>query len=589
MLLKHVNNSVAEDVQGIGPIVCISPWNFPLAIFTGQVVAALVCGNPVLAKPAEQTPLIAARAVELMYQAGVPEEVLQFVPGDGATVGNALTSNSLVKGVCFTGSTATATLIDKALAANADPDCRLIAETGGLNTMIVDSTALLEQAVRDIVASAFQSAGQRCSALRILCVQEEIEQPLLEMLEGAAQELTIGDPWDESTDVGPVIDEEARKTITDHCDRMIRKGRLLFKVELPAAAKDGYFVSPMAFRLDSLDELKQEIFGPVLHVISFKAKYLDELVDRINGSGFGLTMGIHSRVDTRVNRICHSAHVGNIYVNRNQIGAVVGVQPFGGEGLSGTGPKAGGPHYLRRFYRTAEPAVDRSSEAKPAVEIRLTSDDSILKNFKVSNSTAKSQQLWSEYSQRPAVLNSIIGELPEPIAEYARAACLRDRELSFKPILLQGPTGEKNQLSLHGRGVVLCLGGGSEPAESLVIQVFRSLLTGNLVKIVAAVEEPTAREIIGAFSKLKLMNLLVSADTGSAEIHLQDPDISLVMYDGEKENSIRYRQILAAREGARIALVSSTTGNEMLTVERVVSTDTTASGGNASLLALGDS
>jgi len=442
--------------------------------------------------------------------------------------------------------------------------------------------------VRDIVASAFQSAGQRCSALRILCVQEEITQPLLEMLEGAAQELVIGDPWDESTDVGPVIDEEAQKIIVDHCDQMTKKGRLLFKVELPAAVPAGCFVSPMAFRLESLDELKQEIFGPVLHVISFKAKNLDELINRINSSGFGLTMGIHSRVDTRVNRICHSAKVGNVYVNRNQIGAVVGVQPCGGEGLSGTGPKAGGPHYLRRFYQTVESKVDRLGEAKPAIDIRLISDDSILKNLKISNDPVKSQQLWSEYSDRLTVLNSVIAHLPELLAGYARAACLVDRALSFKPILLQGPTGEKNQLSLHGRGVVLCLGGGSEPAKSLMVQVFRSLLLGNLVKIPLAMGNLNTQEILAAFKKVKLDNLLVSFDTGSTEAQLVDPDISVVMYDGGKENKTVYRQILAAREGSRIALVPSSTGNEMLTVERVVSTDTTASGGNASLLAMGD-
>ncbi len=579
---------VAEDVQGIGPVVCISPWNFPLAIFTGQVVAALVCGNPVLAKPAEQTPLIAARAIELMHQAGVPEDVLQFIPGDGATVGEALTSNSLVKGVCFTGSTATATIIDKSLAAHADPGCRMIAETGGLNTMIVDSTALLEQAVRDIVASAFQSAGQRCSALRVLCVQEEIEQPLLEMLAGAAQELVIGDPWDESTDVGPVIDAEAKKTITDHCEEMTNRGRLLFKIEVPGTLSEGFFVSPIAFRLDSLDELKQEIFGPVLHVISYKAKNLDKLVSQINSSGFGLTMGIHSRVDTRVNQICHSANVGNIYVNRNQIGAVVGVQPFGGEGLSGTGPKAGGPHYLRRFYQTSKPTISRLGEFESAVENRLTSDDSIQKRLKASNNPEVSQQLWREYSQRITALDSIITHLPEPLAGYAREACLVDKALIFTPLLLQGPTGERNQLSLHGRGVVLCLGGGPEPVRSLMVQIFRCLLMGNLVKIPVGIENLNCQEVVAAFKRVKFDNLIVCFDAGSLEAQLKDPDISVVMFDGDKQIKTKYRQILAARAGARIALVSTFTGNEMLTVERVISTDTTASGGNASLLALGD-
>lgn len=580
--------SAAKRVQGIGPVVCISPWNFPLAIFTGQIAAALVCGNTVLAKPAEQTPLIAARAVELMYQAGVPEDVLQFLPGEGATVGRALTSDRVVRGVCFTGSTQTARLIDTALAVNADPDCRLIAETGGLNTMIVDSTALLEQAVRDILASAFQSAGQRCSALRILCIQEEIEQPLLEMLEGAAQELVIGDPWLESTDVGPVIDAEAQKVIIGHCERMTQKGRLLFRVELPPALSDGYFVPPSVFRLESLDELKQEIFGPVLHVIPFRATKLTELIDRINGSGFGLTMGVHSRVDTRVNRICRFARVGNIYVNRNQIGAVVGVQPFGGEGLSGTGPKAGGPHYLRRFYRSEEPLPDRPGEVNRALDDRLAPDDSIVKSLKAAGSPAISQQLWSEYGDRLSVLNAVIAHLPEPLAGYARAACQVDKDLSFRPILLQGVTGEKNQLSLHGRGVVLCLGGGAEPVRSFVVQAFRGLLTGNLIKISSATDESELRNLAAAFRKSELNSLLVGLTNGSQQIDLEDPDIRLAMYDGAEEVKAGYRRILAAREGVRVALVSSSAGSEMLTVERVVSTDTTASGGNASLLALGD-
>ncbi|MCB1858753.1 MAG: bifunctional proline dehydrogenase/L-glutamate gamma-semialdehyde dehydrogenase PutA [Gammaproteobacteria bacterium] len=578
----------AGNVRGMGPVVCISPWNFPLAIFTGQIAAALVCGNPVLAKPAEQTPLIAARAVELMHQAGVPKDVLQLVPGNGATVGRALTSNPLVKCVCFTGSLPTAMVIDKALAANADPDCCLIAETGGLNTMIVDSTALLEQAVRDIVASAFQSAGQRCSALRILCVQEEIMEPLMEMLEGAARELVIGDPWEESTDVGPVIDEEARKTITSHCERMIRKGRLLFQVGLPPSVPDGYFVSPIAFRLASLDELKQEIFGPVLHVLSFKASGLNELVNRINSSGYGLTMGIHSRVDTRVNQICRSAHVGNIYVNRNQIGAVVGVQPFGGEGLSGTGPKAGGPRYLRRFYRKAMPAIDRPGEGKPVSDTQFTLDVTILKSLKESHSPARSQQLWSQYTGRPTLLNTVMSYLPEPLSQYAYSACQMDRELSFQPILLPGPTGEKNQLSLHGRGIVLCLGGGDDPVRSLVVQIFRSLWAGNLVRLPSQPEVSHIQDIVGAFRKSQLANLLVDSEGGTAEQQLGESDISLAMYDGDSSTKSRYRTILAAREGTRVALVTSEAGSEMLIVERVISTDTTASGGNASLLALGD-
>ncbi len=578
----------AGKTLGIGPVVCISPWNFPLAIFTGQVVAALVCGNPVLAKPAEQSSLVAYRAVELMHQAGVPEQILQFVPGAGVTIGRALTSHSQVKGVCFTGSIETAELIDRALAEHADPDCRLIAETGGLNTMIVDSTALLEQAVGDIITSAFQSAGQRCSALRILCIQEEIEQPLLEMLEGAAQELVIGDPRAASTDVGPVIDKHAREAITEHCEQMTLKGRLLFSVKLPPAAADGFFVPPMAFRLDSLEELRQEVFGPVLHVVSFQAEKIGELVDRINNSGFGLTMGIHSRVDTRVRRICHDAKVGNIYVNRNQIGAVVGVQPFGGEGLSGTGPKAGGPHYLRRFYRTVGDIGELAGSDEAEPETRLVPGDAIPITRKASDSTANLQKLWSSHSQRPTALNSVIARLPAALAEHARKACLVDRDLSFKPVLLSGPTGESNQLSLHGRGLVLCLGGGPEPRRSLMMQVFRSLMVGNLVKIPATVEGVDVQSITTAFAKEGLDSLLIIESEESIEVQLSDPGIALVMYDGGNEPKSAYRKKLAARAGTRIALVSSSAGNEMLTVERVICTDTTASGGNASLLALGD-
>lgn len=587
---------VNKKLKGIGPFVCISPWNFPLAIFTGQITAALVSGNPVLAKPAEQTTLIAARAVELMHRAGVPEDVLQLVPGDGATVGKALTSSCFVKGVCFTGSTATAMLIDRVLAAYTDPNYRLIAETGGLNTMIVDSTALLEQAVRDIVASAFYSAGQRCSALRILCVQQEIELPLMEMLAGAAMELVIGDPWHEATDVGPVIDEEARKTITDHCDRMTEKGRLLFKVPLPEKCLRGFFVSPMAFKLNTLDELKQEIFGPVLHVIGYQADRLDELVNQINSSGFGLTMGIHSRVDTRVKRICQLAKVGNIYVNRNQIGAVVGVQPFGGQGLSGTGPKAGGPHYLQAFCTTPDlpsPVPDDPELEKDRI---LKLMDSLISRLKNTETPSFCQAVWSECASRLAVLNIIISHLPEPHAAIARVACMIDTNHLHAPVTLQGPTGEKNELSVHGRGIILCLGGGVEHDKSLVVQVFRTLMTGNLVTINTAAVDRCSPDnktavvplLIEAFKRVELFNQLLSVTNVETEMQLLNPQISMVMYDGDPSKKIKYRQILASRDGIRVALVSSTAATEMLIVEQLVSTDTTASGGNASLLAFGD-
>ncbi|MEZ5801060.1 MAG: bifunctional proline dehydrogenase/L-glutamate gamma-semialdehyde dehydrogenase PutA [Nitratireductor sp.] len=345
--------SLPKNTEAIGPIVCISPWNFPLAIFTGQIAGALVTGNTVIAKPAEQTPLISAFAASLFASAGLPQNVLQLVQGDGASIGPVLTGSPQIAGIAFTGSTDTARHIDISMSRSGRPDAPFIAETGGLNAMIVDSTALPEQAVRDILSSAFQSAGQRCSALRVLYVQKEIAPSLLEMLEGAARELAIGDPWNPATDVGPVIDEEARKTIVDHCEAMKADGRLIFEIALPAQSRDGTFVAPTALRIGSILELEREIFGPVLHVVEFDAGQVDKVVSDINKAGYGLTLGIHSRIDNRVDRICETAHIGNIYVNRNQIGAVVGVQPFGGEGLSGTGPKAGGPFYVRRFTRNA--------------------------------------------------------------------------------------------------------------------------------------------------------------------------------------------------------------------------------------------
>ncbi|MBU2992671.1 bifunctional proline dehydrogenase/L-glutamate gamma-semialdehyde dehydrogenase PutA [Octadecabacter sp. 1_MG-2023] len=340
----------AAEAEERGPTprgiwACISPWNFPLAIFTGQIAAALAAGNGVLAKPAEQTGLIAHRAVQLMHSAGVPTEVLHLLPG-GGDIGAAVTADARLGGVAFTGSTATALKIRAAMADTCKPGTPLIAETGGLNAMIVDSTALPEHAVRDILQSAFQSAGQRCSALRCLYVQEDVADKVLHMLKGAMDELRMGDPWMLSTDVGPVIDEAARKTIQDHIDVADAEGRVLHALPTPG---DGTFVAPTVIKVDSIADLKREIFGPVLHVATYKARDLNKVIEDINATGYGLTFGLHTRIDDRVEQVLDQVDAGNIYVNRNQIGAVVGSQPFGGEGLSGTGPKAGGPMYMPRF------------------------------------------------------------------------------------------------------------------------------------------------------------------------------------------------------------------------------------------------
>ncbi|PAU76554.1 bifunctional proline dehydrogenase/L-glutamate gamma-semialdehyde dehydrogenase PutA [Halomonas salipaludis] len=339
------------QLGGKGVFAAISPWNFPVAIFCGQVVAAAVAGNTVLAKPAEQTSIVAHRVIELLHEAGMPRDVVQLLPGDGPTVGSVLSSDPRITGVVFTGGTDTAQIINRALAAREGaPLPTLIAETGGMNAMIVDSTALPEQVVADVIQSAFQSAGQRCSALRVLYLQDDVADRVLEILDGAMAELRVGDPRDLGTDVGPVIDEDARQGLNAHIERLKGEKRLLAETPLdPAHTAEGTFVAPMAFQIDGIEALEREQFGPLLHVVRYKANELERVIESINGRGYGLTFGVHSRNESFANAIAEKIRVGNVYINRNIIGAVVGVQPFGGQGLSGTGPKAGGPHYLLRF------------------------------------------------------------------------------------------------------------------------------------------------------------------------------------------------------------------------------------------------
>ena len=337
------------SLHGRGIFVCISPWNCPLAIFTGQVAAALAAGNSVIAKPAEQTSIVAARATALLYEAGIPSDVLHFLPGDGARLGGWLLSDPRVAGVAFTGSTETARIINRQLASRDGPIAALIAETGGQNALLVDSSALPEQVVLDIVRSSFNSAGQRCSALRVAFLQEEIADRTLELLKGYMDQLVVGNPAFLCTDVGPVIDSEALITLEKHTKAIARFGRVIHRCELSPECEHGTFFSPAAVEIDSLDRLEREVFGPVLHVVRYRARDLEDVIRQINATGFGLTLGVHTRIDGRAREIFRKTQVGNTYVNRNMVGAVVGVQPFGGRGLSGTGPKAGGPHYLHRF------------------------------------------------------------------------------------------------------------------------------------------------------------------------------------------------------------------------------------------------
>lgn len=420
----------ATNTPPAGIFTCISPWNFPLAIFCGQVSAALAAGNAVLAKPAEQTPLIAFLAVTLLHDAGVPRHALQLLPG-GGEVGAALTSDKRINGVAFTGSTATALRIRSAMAEHCDPGAILIAETGGLNAMIVDSTALPEQAVQSVVESAFQSAGQRCSALRCLYIQEDIAEDVIEMLEGAMDALVMGNPWDISTDVGPVIDETAQKGIAEHIETARAEGRIIAELTAPTV---GTFIAPTMIRVNGIADLEREIFGPVLHIATFKATELDKVIDAINATGYGLTFGLHTRIDDRVQHVSERIEAGNIYVNRNQIGAIVGSQPFGGEGLSGTGPKAGGPNYLPRFS---------------APDLKVVED--------TWDSTQKD-----------------LPKLPGHSGAF------------LETITLPGPTGESNRLSTLPRPALLCMGPGKDTAAEQARAV--TALGGNAVELSGSID-----------------------------------------------------------------------------------------------------
>ena len=544
---EAIRNQDAGSARGV--IACISPWNFPLAIFAGQVLAALAAGNAVIAKPAGQTALIATRAVELMHEAGIPKAAIQLLPGSGATVGTALTSDPRIAGVCFTGSTPTAQRINRVMAETMAPDAPLVAETGGLNAMIVDSTALPEQVVRDVLASSFQSAGQRCSALRMLYVQKDIADHLLKMLFGAMDELTLGDPWLLTTDVGPVIDLASKTKIEAHCAKFERMGRVLKKLPVPA---EGLFVAPTVIRLEGIQELEEEIFGPVLHVATFEADKIDQVVDTINAQGFGLTFGLHTRVDSRVARIISRVKAGNIYVNRNQIGAIVGSQPFGGEGLSGTGPKAGGPQYVRRFMKTALP---QSLKAAQAASVTTAQLQAALKQVDPKG--------WVVSAERVEKLQSLFGAVPLPLAAV--------------PEEMPGPTGEINRLSCCARGVILCL--GPDKASALA-QAGLALSQGNAAVVIAPEMDRELRAAAAAGMPVVGIDGLLQP-----EALISTRGFQAVASAADLQTLRAYRVALAQREGALLPLITEQNAPERFVIERHLCVDTTAAGGNASLIA----
>jgi RHH-type proline utilization regulon transcriptional repressor/proline dehydrogenase/delta 1-pyrroline-5-carboxylate dehydrogenase len=535
----------SANTLALGPVTCISPWNFPLAIFTGQVAASLAAGNVVLAKPAEHTPLIAHRAVELLHQAGVPRAALQFLPGRGEVVGAALTGDSRVKGVIFTGSTEVAQLINRTLAKRAvaeNADIPLIAETGGQNAMIVDSSALPEQVVQDAISSAFDSAGQRCSALRVLFLQEDIADKTIKMLKGAMLELKVGCPDRLVTDIGPVIDAEAQQNLLAHINKLKGTAVNYFSLDLPASVTAaGTFVPPTVLEIRSLDELTQEVFGPVMHVIRYKRADLPKVVNQINASGFGLTLGIHSRIDETIDYITGRAHVGNIYVNRNIVGAVVGVQPFGGEGKSGTGPKAGGPLYLKRLQRGAVMTSQHERLATPSLDALA---------------------VWSKMHGHER-----IASLAE---QYSRTTMLG--QLTVLP----GPTGERNTLALVPRGAVVCAAG---TLEGLLNQIAALLATGNIALVVAESAKLLPGDLPAAVKdRVKTVGSLESFE-GEFQIALVQSMLASGLHS-----------LLAARSGALVSLIDTNEDGAIplwrLVAERALCVNTTAAGGNASLMTL---
>ena len=550
----------AEDPAAArGIFVCISPWNFPLAIFTGQIAAALAAGNAVLAKPAEQTAIIATRAAELFRDAGVPAAAFQLLPGDGPTVGGPLTADPRIAGVCFTGSTETAQRIHQAMAAHASASAVLIAETGGLNAMIVDSTALPEQAVDDIVAASFQSAGQRCSALRMLYVQEDTRDRVVDMLIGAMDTLVTGDPWSIDTDVAPVIDAEAQADISAYVDAQEQKGRLLKRLAAPGR---GHFVGAALVQVDGIQDLEREVFGPVLHIASFKAKDIDKVVDAINERGYGLTFGLHTRIDDRVQRIVERIRVGNIYVNRNQIGAIVGSQPFGGEGLSGTGPKAGGPHYVNRFRRTEEPSVHAAPEGEAVAAPRIQAALAML------DATA-----WSARSDRIQMLRRALDGKGTPVRRAVHAAASFDSG----PFRLPGPTGESNRMTMAPKGPVLCLGPKTDTA---LAQAAQALAAGCAALVVA----PGAEAAVAPLAKAGAPVAGIDGAMPATELAIARGFVA-VAAAGDSGWTRALRQALAGREGPIVQLETELICPERYYVERHVCIDTTAAGGNTSLLA----
>jgi len=594
-----------QRLEARGTILCISPWNFPLAIFLGQVVAALATGNTVIAKPAEQTSLIAIRAVELLHSAGLPEEVLQLIIAKGPEVGDTLLPDERIRGVIFTGSTQTGTLISRALAQRASTQVPLIAETGGQNCMIVDSTALPEQVVDDVIMSGFRSAGQRCSALRVLFVQDVVADDIIEMIVGAMKELTVGDPQWLSTDLGPVIDEKALNTLTDHKAFMKENGKLLYECEIDKDV-DGTFFAPHLFEINDLSVLTKEVFGPCVHIVRFKGKDIHKVMEQINATGYGLTMGIHTRIEERAYELAQLSRAGNVYINRNMIGAIVGAQPFGGRGLSGTGPKAGGPNYLPRLlmekvtpdlvefkddFSTDQALVSDAESSKKVSEI-MGAATPIVQEWRMTSLTSRLSAV-RQLLAKIATIDSF-EELAEDLnatLAIARSQLIEIEKRLKKPQVLPGPTGESNTLHLEPRGILVTFADKEVKFEYWVLSIVTALATGNLVVAVVSdlfYEEAKAFKAKfdstgapkGVFQVARLRHL---------EALLEHKDIAGMVVDSSTSRTAIIVQKMASRDGAIVPVITAEHNDNMiqrLLTEKTVSIDTTASGGNTSLMTM---
>jgi len=559
--------SFTPQHQPLGPVLCISPWNFPLAIFIGQIAAALATGNPVLAKPAQQTPLIACFAVRLLHRAGVPRAALQLLLSPGESLGAQLLGDARIQGVLFTGSTAVAKHIQQRLATRLSPQGQpipLIAETGGINAMIVDASALPEQAVQDVIASAYDSAGQRCSALRLLCLQDEIADKLIERLRGAMAERVLGNPQQLATDIGPVIDAAAKQQLEAYIQQQREQGCSVFQ---RARLRDeqianGHFVMPTLIELKHPGDLKQEIFGPVLHWVRYRAAELGQLVEQINASGYGLTLGVQSRLDSTLELISQQARVGNLYINRSQIGAVVGVQPFGGEGYSGTGPKAGGPLYLYRLLAHYPWKAPLAALSRDSAGARLD-----WQGIEPHNAALLALHTWARLHD-PDTANHC--------AHYAQ------HSLAGIRIRFKGPTGESNHYSLMPRGTLLCL---AEQPEALLHQLAAVLATdGQVVWQNTAPNQSLLRQLPAKVqARIRLLDDWCAEDLSLHGCLIQASPtkrLSIIQQLAQRKGPIL--NIQALNPGEAIAL-------EWLLVERVQTVNTTANGGNTRLATLADS